>query len=207
MKIVDSAITTFCHLRESVHSQYGGGIKGYLNYLYISMFRVNSFLILSCSNNDETLNILPASTEIVVKRTCMEEIDELRNSNALPREFYGDHLLGSNDFFLAFGDGQPAYIHWVLAAGEQSRFLQLGANCAEISYMLTVPEYRGKRLCSQVMSYTVEVLRNEGVKKVFCVIHEQNIASLKAAERAGFKFFGKIKSIGPLNFRMKVTAL
>ncbi|MBU3914714.1 GNAT family N-acetyltransferase [bacterium] len=205
MSFWGTAGTTLRHFRQSVRAQYGGGISGFVQFVYYSFLRINTFVIF-VRNCRETRQPITIEGELHIKRQVLDELNILRQQSDLSREFYGDHF-GGKDFFLAYWDRKPAYIHWVFSAGTQSRFLRLEKKCAEIAYMLTLPEFRGRRICSQVVDHTVRLLSGEDVERVFCVIHEHNIASIKAVQRTGFHEFRKVRSIGPFNSRLKVTAL
>jgi len=205
MSLLGTACTTLRHLQQSVRVQYGGGATGFLKFIYYSFLRINTFVIF-VRNSCDTPPAITMAGAFEVKRQAFAELQLLRQQSALSREFYCDQIYGSKDFFLAYWHGQPAYIHWVFSAGQKSRFLRLGENCAEVTYMLTLPAFRGRRVCSQVVDHTVRLLCKEGVKRVFCVIHEQNVASIKAMQRAGFRKFRKVRSIGPFNLRLEVTA-
>lgn len=205
MRSLGIAIITMLHLLQSIQSQYGSGISGFFKYIYYSFLRINTFIVFTCNGCGAALP-LTFAPQLRSERKAYETLRYLRSSKALPREFYCDQLAGVEDFFLGLWEEQPAYIHWVFPAGAKSRFLCLGQGCAEVNYMLTLPEYRNKKLCSQVLAYTLKELRNDGVQRIFCVVHDQNVASIKAVQRAGFQEHTRVKSIGPFNTRLHVTA-
>lgn len=204
MRFLGIAGITIRHLLQSIQSQYGSGISSFFKYIYCSFLRVNTFVVFTCngSNAVPPLTVFP---QLRCERKAHEFLHNLRSSRALPREFYCDELAGVDDFFLGLWEEQPAYIHWVFPSGAKSRFLGLGEGCAEVGYMLTLPEYRGKKICSQVLKYTLNELRSDGLQRIFCVVHDQNVASIKAVQRAGFHEFTRIKSVGPFNTRLHVT--
>ena len=205
MRSLTVAKITMLHLLQSIQAQYGSGISGFFKYIYFSFLRINTFIVFTC-NDSGAAQSLKFAPQLRSERNAYETLRYMRSTRALPREFYCDQLAGGEDCFLGLWEEQPAYIHWVFPAGSKSRFLGLGQGCAEVNYMLTLPEYRGKKICSQVLAYTLNELRSDGVQRVFCVVHDQNVASIKAVQRAGFHEHARIKSFGPFNTRLQVTA-
>jgi len=205
MRSVAVARITIRYLLQSIRAQYGSGILGFSKYIYYSFMRINTFVVFTCDGNC-ALHSLNFTPQLQIERKAYETLRYMKSTKALPREFYCDQLAGVEDCFLGLWEEQPAYIHWVFPEGAKSRFLGLGEGCAEVSYMLTLPEFRGKKICSQVLAYTLNELRSEGVQRVFCVVHDQNVASIKAVRRAGFQEHIRVKSIGPFNTRLDVTA-
>ncbi len=200
-----SVTTLLFKFRQTVHSQYGSDISSFIKFFYYSLFRINSFIVFTydCQQVPEAS---PIDGKLKIIRKDFSELENLRNDYSLPREFYCDLSHSLNDFFLAFWDNKPAYIHWVFSSNEKSRFLNLGDSCSEISYILTLPAFRNMKICSHLLEYTINILAYEGTRKIFCVVHDKNLASIKAVQRAGFMNFKKVKSIGPVNIRYKVTA-
>lgn len=205
MRSVGVARITMRHLLQSIQAQYGSGILGFFKYAYYSFLRINTFVVFTC-NGSGALHPLNFAPQLRIERKAYETLRYLKSTRALPREFYCDALARVDDFFLGLWEEQPAYIHWVFPDGAKSRFLDLGEGCAEVNYMLTLPECRGKNICSQVLAYTLKELHGEGVQRIFCVVHDQNVASIKAVQRAGFQEYTRVKSIGPFNTRLHVTA-
>lgn len=196
---------TLRHFMQSVQAQYGPGIFGFLKYIYYSFMCINTFVVF-IYNERSAVDALSFVPQFRSERKAYVILRYMRSSRSLPREFYCDQISGVDDFFLGLWDEQPAYIHWVFPEGAKSRFLNLGQGCAEVGYMLTLPEYRGKKICSQVLANTLKELRGDGVQRIFCVVHDQNVASIKAVQRAGFQEYTRVKSIGPFNTRLRVTA-
>jgi len=48
-------------------------------------------------------------------------------------------------------------------------------------------------------NFSIQELKKQGIKNVFAVIHDENVASIKSFVRAGFVEFGNTVSIGPFN--------
>ena len=193
-------------LKKGTELRYGKGYIGVLKFIYYSLFSMNTFIVYfyDCPKKPWPTDFL---SKLKIERRVYENLHKIRSRLLLSKEFYVDQTYDAKDFFLSYWEGNPAYIHWIFYAGAQTRFLDIGDKCSEISYMLTLPEYRGKGICSQTLDYTVGTLFDEGVRRVFCVVHEKNVASIKAVEKSAFQVFGRMKSIGPLNLRKKVTCV
>lgn len=205
MAFLKVAISTLSHLRKTVHARYGGGMRGYANFFYFSLLRINTFIIF-IHGHDGELSCLPRSDQLEFVRNDHERLDELRRSRELPREFYCAQAHDACDFVLGSWEGEAAYIHWIFHQNGRTRFLNLGRGCAEIGSIVTLPEFRGRRICSHALAYTVQTLYAEGVQRIYCVVHDNNIASIKAVERVGFRQFRKARAIGPFNKRHDVVA-
>jgi hypothetical protein len=201
MSFFTNARITLTHLRESINSQYGTGKSSFIKFFYFSMFRINKFIVFyqDCQHINNNKN-----DELNIARQNYDTLNNFRKSQQLPREFYCDQSYGITDFFLGFWNGKLAYIQWVFHSGTKSRFLRIGDGCAEINYMLTLPEFRKNKICSQVLERSIQTLANDGIKKVFCVIHSKNLASIKSVQRAGMTEYKRLKAIGPFNSRIKV---
>lgn len=206
MKSLSDQFGILRKMKQGTELRYGKGYIGVLKFIYYSLFSVNTFIIFfyDCRRKPGPIAF---SSKLKIERQAYQNLDKFRNRYRLSKEFYVDQIYEAKDFFLSYWEGKPAYIHWIFHAGSQSRFLFVGDNCAEITYMLTLPEYRGKGICSQSLDYTLETLLNEGVKRVFCVVHEKNLASIKAVEKSAFQVFGRLKSIGPVNLRKRVECM
>jgi hypothetical protein len=204
MSSIKAARITLRYLLQSIRAQYGSGISGFFKFIYYSFLRLNSFIVFAC-NDRGAAHLMKLAPQLRVERKVDEYLHSLRRKNSLPREFYCDEAFGVNDFFLGIWEADLAYIHWVFHAGSKSRFLEIGENCAEINYMLTLPAFRRKNICSMVIKHTVNELFKDGIQTIFCVIHSENIASIKAIKNSGFREIKRVLSIGPFNIRMNVV--
>ena len=94
---------------------------------------------------------------------------------------------------------EPAYIHWIYVRGDTNRFLKLGDGVAEVNYITTLPEYRGKKLMANMMIFAMNDLKRMGYKKLVSVVNTLNPPALKSMLAAGFKEVRKIKTLGYLS--------
>lgn len=194
-------ITTLSSLKQTVSCQYGSGMKGYIKFFYYTLFRNNEFIIVII---DDTAQITHITTEFCIKNITQSELIQLRTNIKLPREFYCDTIHRYTSCYCTIIDNRIGYIHWVYTRGDYSRFLILDDGTAEISNVITVPEYRRKNMCSAALSYTASELMTNGYNKVVAVIHSENIASIKSFRKAGFRLVGTVKARGLFNSKVKV---
>jgi len=190
-------------LRSSVQNEYGNGLRAWFNFIYYSQFRINTFCIFHAlldQNKEESID-LPG---IIFSTPTFKELDRLRIGKNLPREFYCDQFHRVSQCCIALVEGELAYIHWVYRRGDFSRFLNLGEDSAEINYVITLSQFRGSGISTAAFKYSMQHLKREGIKNLFAVIHNENIASLKSFNRAGFVEFGKTVSVGPFNRKRAV---
>lgn len=204
MNLLNTVRITITDLRQTVHARYGGGMRGYAECFYISLLRTNTFITFVHDCDGESV-FLPDSDELEFVRNDRKRLDEFRQSRDLPKEFHCDQTHNDRDFILGLWQGEVAYIHWIFHENVRTRFLNLGDGCAEVGYMMTLPEFRDKKICSRALAHTVRTLSAEGIQRIFCVVHDKNIASIKVVERAGFREFGKARTIGPFNKKHDVT--
>ena len=194
---------TIKDFRKTAYHHYGNSPLSYFKFLYYSGLRINTFFVYE---NDLTRELPPHNLdpEFEVIKPSLEELDKIRSGKGLPREFYYDELLNVRTCYLAFCNGQLAYIHWLFFKGDYSRFLILSDGVAELNYNTTLPGFQGRRLSAKMMAYISKDLQNSGYTKVMGIIHEENIPSIKCILQAGFKETGHFKALGPLHRRLKV---
>jgi ribosomal protein S18 acetylase RimI-like enzyme len=93
--------------------------------------------------------------------------------------------------FGAWVEGRIAAYGWVsLCAeciGEQEREIRLTPQEAYIWDCVTMPEYRGRRLYSALLSHIIVALREEGVRRVWIGTALSNRPSLRGFVNAGFR--------------------
>jgi len=67
-----------------------------------------------------------------------------------------------------------------------------------------MPEYRGRGIAATAFQKSMSILKKQGIRKVFAVVHNENIASIKSFIRAGFVEVGNTFSLGPFNRKISV---
>jgi hypothetical protein len=59
----------------------------------------------------------------------------------------------------------------------------------------TFKKYRGKKVYPSVLVDLAEIARNKGFKRILTYVREDNIASVKGCERAGFQAFERVTEV------------
>ena len=188
------------HLEESVCSNYGLGPFRYLKFMYYSLLRVNTFNVYEFFLNNKSIPLI-SRDDLEFVEVSLEKLDKYREKH-FSQEFFMDSLGTLSKCHLVLCNGETAYIHWIYSSGEVSRFLKLGNGVAEINYIHTRPEFRRRGICHWAIGKGLEKLAEKGMKRVFAVVHTENVASCGVLECAGFTLVAKINSIGPFNRRM-----
>jgi hypothetical protein len=91
-------------------------------------------------------------------------------------------------------NGQPCYAQWLMRSVNNNRIQQyfhgafpiLAANEALLEGAFTPEQHRGKGIMPRAMALIAESAGNFGVRYVITFVAEDNIASLKGCQRAGF---------------------
>jgi GNAT superfamily N-acetyltransferase len=194
------------NLGNTVRGEYGGGIKGYANFFYYSLFRFNTFGIYRL----DLATFAEPTRERAAETVLFQELDgpslELLTAGRsdLPREFYCHKMHRVSACCAGTVEGRLAYIHWIYRQGDFSRFLRLTSRTAEINHVFTLPEYRGRGLSTRGFLATAQDMKKKGVTSLVAVIHDENVASIKAFERAGFVKTGEIRAFGQFNGKREV---
>ncbi len=196
-------------LQSSVRSSYGDNWSAYFKFLYYSVLKPAKFVVL-CADAS-SLNV-PADTRIALNKKGFRvsseasQLHEVRKNGSLPTEFFADAKSPSAEFYLALSDAdKPAYIHWVFDSNCCSTFLHLRPTQVEINYVVTLPSYRGNRLCRFLVACTLADYIHKGAKQFLAVVHADNIASLRAFEQSGFQIVATTWRI--LRYTKKVSVV
>ncbi len=201
--IWEKLLSTIRTLNRTAVHHYGPGFSSTLRFLVNSLFKVSVFRILSRDLNEEIPD-LPLDAEFHVIKPTLEELDRLRSGRELPREFYYDQFHGVTKCYVALAGEEIAYIHWIYRKGDPNRFLNLGDGVAELNYNTTLPRFRRRGLAGQMLVFIMWDLQAEGYKKVVGVANKENIAQIKACEKAGWRITGTITAVGPFNRRIRI---
>ena len=100
-------------------------------------------------------------------------------------------FLADKAAFGAFYRGAFAHISWMIAGGPDSdrvrppRLVGLRPGEAEITYCVTLPEFRGRQIYPFAISRLFQEARARGIREIFMVTRSGNIASQHGILRAG----------------------
>jgi hypothetical protein len=174
-----------------------------LRMMYHSALRVNTFVLFERALDDVSSPVrLPPEYKVV--RPTTEELEKIRSGRELPREFFCDRFHGVKHCYIVMHGAQPAYIHWIYAKGDANRFLRLDDRVAEINYITTVRQFRGKGMMTTMLLFTMNELKRMGYKKVVSVVNTLNPPAVKSMRAAGFMEAREIRTLGFFNRRYVV---
>lgn len=206
MKTLASKIVhTFRNFRSTAHHHYGKSFSSMFKMAYYSLFSINEF-VLFARTLDNSVAAVHLDPEYTVVKPTHEQLDTIRKSRELPREFFYDQIHGVRQCYVVLHKEQPAYIHWVYVRGDPNRFLKLADGVAELNYNTTLPEYRGQKLMGKMMVYIMRDLKDNGFTKVVGVVNALNPPALKSMVAAGFTEVRRFKTFGYLNRKYRIEA-
>jgi len=132
-----------------------------------------------------------------VKEISLEDLHRMRNDYpGLPIEFYCDEIQGFSTPYVAFVNNEIAAISWLVFPGENSRFLIIGENDAELNYITVLPQFRGKGIAKSLMAHIIQACKYNEIRNLWIVIHIDNIPQLKPTIQLGFYPVGIITHWG-----------
>lgn len=172
--------------KQIANSVKSRGLFGTLKWGYDGYFKVNNFIVF-CRDLTVPVDMRLIKPDLEMKEVPLLELQRLRTKNdRLPFEFYCDETNGFKYSYLAFIDGYPAAIYWVVRPEEKSRFLNLRVGDLELNYAVVLPRYRGNRIAESLMGFILNDACSKGFKRIFAVIHVSNIPQYKPMLRLGF---------------------
>ena len=111
----------------------------------------------------------------------------------VPWELQCDVYDGVRDFFVHTDHGRIGHISWLYYRGDPNRILQLDDGECEVKFCLTFPEFRGKGLYPAALTAIQRYLRERGYRRCFICVKEDNLASIRGIEKAGFRRAGSTR--------------
>ena len=99
--------------------------------------------------------------------------------------------------------GELCYMEWVIypeddntaSQAYRSRFPKLKENEILLENAYTFKKYRGNWLDASVTTEVLEMVRQNGFKRVILYVQQDNIASMKSQERQGFRRFEEVPEL------------
>ncbi|MBP7051871.1 MAG: GNAT family N-acetyltransferase [Phycisphaerae bacterium] len=95
-------------------------------------------------------------------------------------------------FWVGTIEQELAIVGWTRGPGRcEDFFFPLSSDCGLLWQTVTVPKFRGRGLCSLVLSRMSGALFENGVDRVYGSCRDYNLSSKRAIEKAGFKYIGR----------------
>ena len=117
-------------------------------------------------------------------------------------ECFQDEIDSVETCAVALFKEEVAGLIWVYSPDDMSRLFVLQEGEAELNNGYVLPEYRGKGLFGDLLTFSCRWLQERDYKTVYAMVHSTNVASLKAFRKTGFQDLGSVKHF--LLFRPKV---
>jgi RimJ/RimL family protein N-acetyltransferase len=160
-----------------------------------ALFKAEKILIYVRELDAEILLISKSDMEDQIRKAEISKIDEIRKSMTSPLwEFCCDLYDRVTDCFV-FINHDVGHISWIYYKHHPNRLIDLGGDEGEIKYSFTHPDYRGRGLYPAALKKIQRYLFQNGYKRVFICVHEDNIPSIRGIEKAGFKVVKRMKLI------------
>ena len=187
---------------------YGGPIP-FLRHLKAQIYERSIFLGLEKDLGSDSI-VVPCDIPYYLAAATAEDIEELAEAakaegkesayELLGRQWYYES--GFRDCYLARSQetDELCFIQYMIPAANyeliDSSFRNRLPNIREDEVWLensyTFRKYRGKRVMSSILIELASIARRKGFRRMVTYIKEDNIASIKGCERAGFKVFERV---------------
>ena len=191
--MLQKIVTNMRVLDASLRSTYGDGIGRYFKFVYISFLRINTYEVLCV----ETAGYDAPAGDADLQSWDLPRLRAYREGKNLPREFYMDLAKDLQRPWVILQGSEVVYITWEMEE-RSSRFLTHGQGDVELSYSLTMPAHRRKGLHRRAFAQLIPRLRQRGCKRVFAVVHNENVNSLASLRAIGMQTRAKIVGVGRL---------
>jgi ribosomal protein S18 acetylase RimI-like enzyme len=155
-----------------------------------NLIRFDTYAVFSARVDDVVAR--PAPAGVTLRQLTSAEVSALTPvdediSDAMERCGY----LADRAAFGGFYNGAFAHISWMIAGGPDGdnikppRLVGLRPGEAEITYCVTLPEYRGRQIYPFVISRLFQEARTRGIREIFMVTRSGNVASQHGILKAG----------------------
>jgi ribosomal protein S18 acetylase RimI-like enzyme len=163
--------------------------QGLFTTLYWTAFgylRPNRFVILV--RDLERALRLPVRSGLHLAVWSADELAAWRSARpGLAPEFWQDTIEPVRHCAVALDGDEIAGLIWIYRAGRPTRMFRLCPGEAELNAGYVRPEYRGRRVFTEVIAFACASLAGSGVTAVYAAVHGGNEPSLRAFRAAGFE--------------------
>ena len=153
----------------------------------------------SLSGDESSANpIMIEGTELEMREIKSEELMQLHFADGMYSiETFQMHFSKGMRFFAAFHKDAVVSVNGINTRTADLVYikrpdLQLPEGMAYLNCAMTVPDYRNRSIGTEVRSFMLHQLAQEGVRSVFGAIFVENKDALRWNLRNGFKYLGKI---------------
>ena len=169
--------------------------REFLAFGWGAMFKSERTLVYVVMLRDIELAHDSGSSRYAVVKGERADLERARQeSEHVPWEFRCDSYDGVEDFFVYQdpGSGKIGHISWLYYKGDPNRTLRLADKECEIMFCLTLPEFRGLGLYPRALRAIQQYLKRKGYERCFICVNDDNVASIRGIEKAGFRPAGSV---------------
>ncbi len=170
-------------------------LREFVAFVWGAMFKSETTLVYGVLlSNIEPVNESGSSKYAVVKGERGDLERARQESEPVPWELRCDAYDGVEDFFVYrdLTSGTIGHISWLYYKGDPNRTLRLADKECEIMFCLTLPEFRGLGLYPGALRAIQQYLKRKGYERCFICVNDDNVASIRGIEKAGFRRAGSV---------------
>lgn len=140
-----------------------------------------------------------------------KDFEELtRISQSAEKNFIENRINNDENCYVAKHNGQICFYSWI-STGERiihcdCKKIPIGKDEVYIRDCRTVAMFRGKNIAPYFYNYISDVFSKKGFKRAVAYIVDENYASIRSFEKAGFSIYEKARFIRPF-FKNKNTCI
>ena len=194
-----------------------GGLKVFFRQLMRQIYHRATFIGLEMDLNADNVRV-PSKVEYFLRPASEEDMEKVVQK-AKTESMESAHELIQRKWFYESGfhncyiartvdTGELCHIQWlvssekddVVSRGFGRRLPRLRMDEILVENAFTFEECRGNRIMSSVMVELSQLARRDGFRRMIAYVHQDNEASLKGCEMAGFRKFEEIRELKLLFF-------
>lgn len=168
--------------------------------LLFAVSRVHRFSVMGIELSAQGEGLFVPPSDIEIKEVGKEELGVLRSRRRdLPEYFFRDEWENLDRSWVGLLDGRVSFICFVSYRGS-SELISLGPRDAELAYIYSMPELRGRRVSAIAVSIVGQALAREGFEWLWAVPNQLNQPIIRSFERAGLRSVAVIRRYGPFTY-------
>lgn len=170
------------------------GLATALRWAWFGAARRNSFLIYAASASAPGVANAGA---VILSPVSADELALLAKTAdfACPEAGVAGFAPGA-ECFVGSLVGEACHLLWIFGPEDPSRFFDLREGEAEINFCHTPARLRGRGIYREALKAALGMLFARGVRTVYIAVHDENLPSIRAIERAGFAKLGALTHFG-----------
>ena len=181
-------------------------VSEFIAFVWGALFKSERALIYCINVQESGTSVQIGNDAFPIVKGKPEDLELARSqSDSVPWEFKCDLYDGVEDCFVHLGGGAGqtiGHISWLYYRGDPNRTLSLGERECEVMFCLTLPEFRGRGLYPRALGEILRYLKGRGYERCFICAADDNRASIRGIEKAGFRAAGAVTVRKVLGFQV-----